>query len=110
LCWDWAAMFETATSTVNPKCWLFYQSWCEGPRGPNGWDHWWLSLWACKRKIDNCRVMIDDGFIGGTGYVHFPPWPPCNEQNKCQKAPTIRSSVNPPAGWGGFRPPPVPGC
>jgi hypothetical protein len=79
LCWDWARFFRDAALTTKPTCWAVnHEMATDGPPTPDEYQvvHYWLALYACQ-KIDDCKVMIDDGWFDGD-FVHQPTWPGAN--------------------------------
>jgi len=78
LCWDWARFFRDAALSTKPRCWIAEHgmAW-EGAAPPPGVRrvcHYWLTLYACNQRVDECKVMLDDGWFDGD-FVHRPPWP-----------------------------------
>ena len=79
LCWDWAAIFNNALSTLKPKCVSFEQGRADGPKGKIVTRvHYFLKVHTCKNTNVEYQVIFDDGFFDGEATAHPGAFPPEN--------------------------------
>jgi len=101
-CWDWAGIFNNAVASTKFKCFSFTIGMAAAPTVGDGTPvHYYLQIYACKRKKDGFTVSFDDGFYDGSP-VHSGPFVPPGGNYK--PAPPLW----PPQRPSPFRPAPAP--
>lgn len=81
-CYVWSRLFRNDILAVDgrecliPKEQLyFYKGFkAKDPETGSPYVHAYVEIFVCGKRTDECRVMIDDGFLED-GFVHTPPWP-----------------------------------
>lgn len=72
LCWDWAKKFADAASGTNSRCWTVKTGMAQ--KRNSRAVHYWTELYACN-VVDECLVIVDDGWFIAKTLVHGPPFP-----------------------------------
>jgi hypothetical protein len=100
-CWDWAKAIAAVANSVGAPQWqcevkAITRIYVSGPHAGEGErDHWYVSCSACGNTDDKSTVLLDDGFLGTTGYYHSPPWPLDQKPSQPDFGPWIPYPGNP---------------
>jgi len=87
LCYDWARSFAMSAQYVKSKYWEVKTGMAgKGSISVKELAHYYVKLTACKNRVEEvlrktgvedtaCQVVVDDGFVGKSGFVHDGQFP-----------------------------------